>query len=151
MSEDDKVLYKRKCLNGFLSTPKFIAALTDISEALIPQTNRKAYLKEQLLSLNQRLPSSVYIPFVNESTRNYAILHIVTDEAKVFQTKERAPLLLCMEAFRPEAELTLISDMKTARKKTTKNKKNTLLSNKPREGGDGNNYLPHSEDPLEGG
>jgi len=34
--------------------------------------------------------------------RNYAILHIVVDEAKVFQTKERAPLLLCLEAFRPD-------------------------------------------------
>jgi len=29
-------------------------------------------------------------------------LHIVIDEVKVFQTKERAPLLLCLEAFRPE-------------------------------------------------
>ena len=37
-----------------------------------------------------------------DSIRNYAILHIVTDEAKVFQTKERAPLMLCFEAFRPE-------------------------------------------------
>jgi hypothetical protein len=34
--------------------------------------------------------------------RNYAILHISVDEAKVFQTKERAPLLLCLEAYRPE-------------------------------------------------
>jgi len=50
--EDEKALYKRRCLNGFLSTPKFIAALTDICDALIPQTNRKAYLREQLLSLN---------------------------------------------------------------------------------------------------
>lgn len=34
--------------------------------------------------------------------RNYAILHIVADEAKIFQTKERAPVLLHFEAFRPE-------------------------------------------------
>ena len=34
--------------------------------------------------------------------RNYAILHIAVDESKVFQTKERAPLLLCFEAFRPD-------------------------------------------------
>ena len=26
----------------------------------------------------------------------------MASEAKVFQTKERAPLLLCIEAFRPE-------------------------------------------------
>jgi hypothetical protein len=37
-----------------------------------------------------------------ESIRNYAILHIVADEAKIFQTKERAPVLLHFEAFRPE-------------------------------------------------
>lgn len=37
-----------------------------------------------------------------DSIRNFAVLHIVTGEAKVFQTKERAPLLLCLEAFRPE-------------------------------------------------
>mgnify|MGYP006940270733 CR=1 FL=1 len=34
--------------------------------------------------------------------RNYAILHIVSDEAKIFTTKERAPVLLHFEAFRPE-------------------------------------------------
>lgn len=37
-----------------------------------------------------------------DSMRNYAILHIVADEAKIFQTKERAPVLLHFEAFRPE-------------------------------------------------
>ena len=84
----------------------------------------------------------MYIPFVNESTRNYAILHIVTDEAKVFQTKERAPLLLCLEAFRPEAELAIVRDQKAAKKKTAKNKK-TITSNKQNEVADrSNNYLP---------
>lgn len=33
--------------------------------------------------------------------RNYAILNIAVDEVKVFQTKERAPLLLCIEVYRP--------------------------------------------------
>jgi hypothetical protein len=45
---------------------------------------------------------------VNDSIRNYAILHIVADEAKIFQTKERAPVLLHFEAYRPE-ELMLVS------------------------------------------
>jgi hypothetical protein len=79
--------------------------LTDISLALITQPDRQAYLKEELSKINRRLPASVYIPFVNSTIRNYTILHIVIAEAKVFQTKERAPLLLCIEAFRPEAEL----------------------------------------------
>lgn len=79
-----------------MSTPKFIKALTDISYELIAQPNKEDYLKEELKKINKFLPASVYIPFVNskdiililsESMRNYAILHIVTDEAKVFQTK----------------------------------------------------------------
>lgn len=73
--------------------------------------NKEEYLKEELKKVNMLLPASVYLPFVNsintsvitiESIRNYAVLHIVTDEAKVFQTKERAPILLCIEAYRPE-------------------------------------------------
>ena len=43
----------------------------------------------------------MYIPFVSRSMRNYAILNIAVDEAKIFQTKERAPLLLCIEVYRP--------------------------------------------------
>lgn len=38
--------------------------------------------------------------------RNFAILNIVASEAKIFQTKERAPLLLCIEVYRP-IEMTL--------------------------------------------
>lgn len=40
--------------------------------------------------------------------RNYAILHIVADEAKIFTTKERAPVLLHFEAFRPEELMLLV-------------------------------------------
>lgn len=56
--------------------------------------------------MNRKLPAQVYIPFVNKSMRNYAVLHIAVEEAKIFQTKERAPLLLCIEAYRP-IEMTL--------------------------------------------
>jgi hypothetical protein len=153
LNEDKEALYKRVCLNGFLSTPKFIAFLTDISEALITQADRKEYLRDQLLSLNRRLPASVYIPFVNGSTRNYALLHIVTQEAKVFQTKERAPLLLCIEAYRPEAELGLIREEREKRKRQ---KKQTAFTRKTgtslksiKVGGAMNNYLPSNNDPLE--
>lgn len=38
--------------------------------------------------------------------RNYAVLHIVADESRIFKTKERAPTLLTLEVFRP-IELTL--------------------------------------------
>jgi phosphatidylinositol 4-kinase len=64
------------------------------------------FLKRELCKINKFLPSQVYIPFVNQSMRNYAILNIVASEAKIFQTKERAPLLLCIEVYRP-IEMTL--------------------------------------------
>jgi hypothetical protein len=38
--------------------------------------------------------------------RNYAVLNISVEEARIFQTKERAPLLLCIEVYRP-IEMTL--------------------------------------------
>ncbi len=41
--------------------------------------------------------------------RNFAILHIVADESKIFQTKERAPVLLHFEAFRPEELMLYVS------------------------------------------
>lgn len=65
------------------------------------------------------------MPFVNDSIRNYAILHIVADEAKIFVTKERAPVLLHFEAFRPE-ELMLLS-VKPERPLKTKRQKNPNL------------------------
>lgn len=37
---DTEAWYRRHSLNGFLSTPKFVMTLTDISLALINQTNR---------------------------------------------------------------------------------------------------------------
>ena len=52
------------------------------------------------------LPASVYLPFVNQSMRNYAVLHIVAEETRIFRTKERCPLLLCIEVYRP-AEVSL--------------------------------------------
>ena len=100
-------------------------ALTEISLALINVPDRKAYLRTELSKLNRALPGTVYIPFVNSSMRNYAVLHIAVEEAKVFQTKERAPLLLCIEVYRPE-ELTLIRDAK--RKGTATQKNNYLKS-----------------------
>jgi len=44
-----------------------------------------------------------------DSIRNFAVLHIPVDECKVFQTKERAPIMICVEMYRPE-ELSLYSD-----------------------------------------
>jgi hypothetical protein len=40
--------------------------------------------------------------------RSYAVLHIVAEESRIFKTKERVPIMLTMEVFRP-IELTLLS------------------------------------------
>ena len=37
-----------------------------------------------------------------ESYRNYALLHVLPKECKVFKTKERCPYLITLELFRPE-------------------------------------------------
>lgn len=107
-------------MNAYLSTPKFITILTDLTLDLIHQTNRDDFLQAELKKINHRLPAAVYIPFVNDSMRNYAILHIVADEAKIFQTKERAPLLLHFEAFRPEELMLLVAPEKPLKNKKGK-------------------------------
>ena len=56
-------------LEAYLSTPKFIKCLTDVSHNLsrmkIPKEEKVAILKEELKKINQHLPASVYLPFVN--------------------------------------------------------------------------------------
>jgi len=64
--------------------------------------DKRLELIRDLAQINEHLPARVYIPFVNESVRNYAVLHIAALESKVFQTKSRAPVLLCIEVYRPD-------------------------------------------------
>ena len=46
--------------------------------------------------------------------RNYAVLHIVAEESRIFKTKERCPLLLCIEVYRPtEISLETVPDALT--------------------------------------
>ena len=91
----------------YLSTPLFIKELTKISDDLITQPNQAAYLREKLREVNRQLPASVYIPFLSDKARNYAVLHIAADESRIFKTKERAPVMLTLEVYRP-IELSLM-------------------------------------------
>jgi len=84
-----------------LSTPYFLQALTETAYQVFYEEDRNAYLKERIKKINAHLPAAVYLPFVSGSIRNYSILSIRTEEARVFKTKERAPLLLVFEAYRP--------------------------------------------------
>ncbi|CDW87043.1 phosphatidylinositol kinase (pik-k) [Stylonychia lemnae] len=60
-------------LQAYLSTPKFIKCLTDVSHNLsalkIPKDEKVSILKEEIRKINSQLPASVYIPFVNELYR----------------------------------------------------------------------------------
>ena len=49
-----------------------------------PKSEKLFLLKQELIKLNQHLPSSIYIPFVQNKTRNCCILHIPPEEARVF-------------------------------------------------------------------
>ena len=55
-----------------------------------------------LAEVNKKLPSSVYIPFVNKAWRNYCVLNIAESESRLFLTKTKAPYLVCIEVYRPE-------------------------------------------------
>lgn len=68
---------------------------------MLNRNKQMEHLQKELKAINRKLPAAVYLPFVNESTRNYAVLHIVAEEAKIFRTKERCPLLLLIECYRP--------------------------------------------------
>ena len=81
----------------------FIESLTELSQRVLYQVgDKKQALIEGLTTINQGLPSNVYIPFVNNSWRNYAVLNICENESKLFITKSRAPFMICLEIYRPE-------------------------------------------------
>lgn len=61
----------------------------------------------------------MYLPFITDALRNYAVLHIVADESRIFKTKERAPVMLSIEVYRP-VELALLNPT---------NKESVLLNN----------------------
>lgn len=74
----------------------------EISERLCFADPKIISLKADLGKVNENLPASVYIPFVQSGIRNYALLNIIVSETKVFSTKERAPFYICLEIYRPE-------------------------------------------------
>jgi len=82
---------------GFLSNILFIEDLIRVSEILAFADPKLIALRSELKKRNEHLPAAVYIPFFNNSIRHYMVLNIVTDEAKVFSTKERAPFYMCLE------------------------------------------------------
>ena len=60
------------------------------------------YLKRELSDLNKNLPSNVYVPFLNNSFRNYVIVHMPISELKIFRTKTRVLYMTTIELVRIE-------------------------------------------------
>ena len=87
---------------SYHSTLNFIDHLCDISNELPkhPIEEQMTFLYEQLLEINKKLPCNVYLPFLEDSTRNYLICHIPLDGVKIFRTKTRCPIMLTFELIR---------------------------------------------------
>ena len=87
---------------SYHSTLNFIDHLCDISNELPkhPIEEQMNYLYEQLLEINKKLPCNVYLPFLEESTRNYLICHIPLNGVRIFRTKTRCPIMLTFELIR---------------------------------------------------
>uniref|UniRef100_M4B9T8 Uncharacterized protein n=1 Tax=Hyaloperonospora arabidopsidis (strain Emoy2) TaxID=559515 RepID=M4B9T8_HYAAE len=82
----------------FRQTPKFVEALTDLAEQLIPtpRHRRNSELRKELMAIHeQMLPSDViYMPIGNSCHR---VKGVRVDECFTFSTKERVPYFLCVE------------------------------------------------------
>ena len=87
---------------SYHSTINFIEHLCDISNDLpnYPIEEQMLYLYKKLNQINQILPCNTYLPFLKDSTRNYLIVHIPLEGARIFRTKTRCPLMLTFEIVR---------------------------------------------------
>ncbi len=99
------IIEKKKTDLNFVSyhsSINFIEHLCDISNELSKQPieNQMEFLYEKITEINKKLPCNVYLPFLNESCRNYLICHIPLDGAKIFRTKTRCPIMLTFELIR---------------------------------------------------
>lgn len=85
----------------YLSTPKFVEYLSDLSSDLLMRDDKIEKLREELKKLNEKLPANIYIPFVTHRIRSDVVLRIPPQEAKVFVTKDKVPYLISAEVFDP--------------------------------------------------
>ena len=87
---------------SYHSTLNFIEHLCDISNDLpkYPIEEQMTFLYKKLNEINKVLPCNTYLPFLKDSTRNYLIVHIPLEGARIFRTKTRCPLMLTFELVR---------------------------------------------------
>mmetsp|Transcript_27364 Transcript_27364/g.49251 ORF Transcript_27364/g.49251 Transcript_27364/m.49251 type:complete len:771 (-) Transcript_27364:140-2452(-) len=95
---------RKGIVDEFLGSMWFVEELTNIADSLITIADKKESLKRLLGELNQKLPSTVYVPLSKLSLRKSIALHIPVNEARVFQTNKKAPYLIILEVFDPFEE-----------------------------------------------
>ncbi|EGR32366.1 phosphatidylinositol 4-kinase, putative [Ichthyophthirius multifiliis] len=88
----------------FFSTINFFEDLIKLSIEINKSNQKQTTLQQNIQKINKQLPANVYIPFFQDYIRNYVILNIVISECKIYHTKDRAPIQLCVEVFRPDLE-----------------------------------------------
>jgi hypothetical protein len=101
LNENSNLIYKLLERDIYLSTPRFVKYLTDVSSDLLTTNNKVEKLRGELTKLNEKLPANIYIPFVTDRIINYVVLKISIKETKVFVTKDKAPYLIAVEVFDP--------------------------------------------------
>jgi len=82
--------------NVFHAELDFVKCLTDISYQLfnLPREQKKEALRGELEKLNSYIPASAFLPSFSTPHR---ILHLCSEEAFPFSTKERTPYMLVVE------------------------------------------------------
>lgn len=78
--------------------PEFFRALTKISAELrgINKPLRDEALRIRLARLDENLPRTAYVPFLDRGT-DQIVRRLHVAESRVFSTKERCPFLACLE------------------------------------------------------
>ncbi|KAE8888050.1 hypothetical protein PF005_g11416 [Phytophthora fragariae] len=112
----------------YRQTPKFVEALTDLAEQLIPtpRPTRNSELRKGLSDIQeQMLPSDViYLPIGHSYHR---VKGIQVDECFTFSTKERVPYFLCVEVLDYS-----VQSPKAGSKKQRKRRKSKAARNQSR-------------------
>ncbi|KAG3157573.1 hypothetical protein PI124_g10596 [Phytophthora idaei] len=109
----------------FKQTPKFVEALTDLAEQLIPtpRPQRNIELRKGLAEIEeQMLPSDViYLPIGNSYHR---VKGIQIDECFTFSTKERVPYFLCVEVLDYSVASSTAASKKQRKRRRSKTSRN---------------------------
>ena len=81
-----------------MSTPSFWEEMVRIGKDITYSSPRIVGLRKELREINKKLPAAVYLPFLK--FRNYVVVNINVETAKVFATKERSPYSISLEMIR---------------------------------------------------